>query len=177
MAKGKGWIKVDRSLVDHWLWEQKPYSYGQAWIDLLLMANYDEGKTFHDGNVKIVNRGEIICTFEYLAKRLGWDRKKVRKYINALLADKMVTVKSTTHGTTITLVNYGKYQVGGTTKKTTEGTNDGQPLPQPLPTQKENKEINKYIYIKGNQKNKFCDFIPQSYDFDEIEAVLGDKEK
>ena len=31
-----GWIKVSRAIQEHWVWDEKPFSKGQAWIDLLL---------------------------------------------------------------------------------------------------------------------------------------------
>ena len=30
-----GWVKVHENLNDHWLWEDRPFAKGQAWIDLL----------------------------------------------------------------------------------------------------------------------------------------------
>ena len=39
-----GWIKLDRQICDHWLWKDQPFSYGQAWVDLLLNANHKPAK-------------------------------------------------------------------------------------------------------------------------------------
>ena len=39
--------------------------------------------------------------------------------------EKMVTTKRTPKGTTVTIVNYEKYQVDGTTESATKGTTDG----------------------------------------------------
>ena len=40
----EGWVKTYRSLTDHWVWQDKPFSKGQAWMDLLLMVNHCEKK-------------------------------------------------------------------------------------------------------------------------------------
>jgi len=45
-GEGKGWISVYRSIQGHWLWEDRPFARGQAWIDLLLQANYKDKNIF-----------------------------------------------------------------------------------------------------------------------------------
>lgn len=115
-----GWVIIDRQLFDHYLWEDKPFSKGQAWIDLIGLANYEDGKTPYRGQVVTCKRGEVNRSMSFLAKRWGWSRKKVKAFIELLESDKMVTTKVTTHRTTITLVNYEKFQHSGTTKVTTK---------------------------------------------------------
>lgn len=105
-----GFFKVDRQIFDHWLWEDKPFSKGQAWIDLIGLANYEDGKTPYQGKVITCKRGTIYRSISYLAERWGWSRDKTRSFLNLLESDGMVTIKATTHQTTITLVNYGKFQ-------------------------------------------------------------------
>ena len=39
-----GWIKTYRSILKHWIWEEKPFSKGQAWIDMLLLASHVNSK-------------------------------------------------------------------------------------------------------------------------------------
>ena len=36
-----GWIRLSRNLLDCWLWQEKPFSKAQAWVDILLLANYE----------------------------------------------------------------------------------------------------------------------------------------
>ena len=43
----KGYIKIHRKIRDSWLWEEdekEKFSYTQAWIDLLIEANYIKKK-------------------------------------------------------------------------------------------------------------------------------------
>ena len=35
-----GWICLGRQIMDSWLWEDKPFAFGQAWTDMLLSANH-----------------------------------------------------------------------------------------------------------------------------------------
>jgi hypothetical protein len=36
---GKGFVSIHREIMDHWIWQDKPVSKGQAWVDLILLAN------------------------------------------------------------------------------------------------------------------------------------------
>jgi hypothetical protein len=49
-----GWIKLHRKITDHWLWEDKPFARGQAMIDLLILAGYNNQPKYVDGNLEIV---------------------------------------------------------------------------------------------------------------------------
>ncbi|EAC3914326.1 DNA replication protein DnaD, partial [Listeria monocytogenes] len=35
-----GWIKIYRSLQEHWIWENEKYL--KWWLDLLLLANHQD---------------------------------------------------------------------------------------------------------------------------------------
>ena len=127
-----GWIKLSRGLEDHWLWNDKPFSKGQAWIDLLFLANHKDEKFVFRGKLITGKRGCVYRSISFLSERWGWDRKKTVTFLKLLESDGMVTTDSTTHGTTVTIVNYGKYQNLGSTDGTTDGTSNGQPMGQPM---------------------------------------------
>lgn len=76
----KGWIKLHRKLEQNFLWEEKPFSKAQAWIDLLLIANHDDGKVYRSQR--------------WLAKRWGWSHTKVRRFLNRLEEERMIKVHS-----------------------------------------------------------------------------------
>ena len=114
-----GFIKIDRQLFEHWIWNDKPFSKGQAWIDLIGLANYKDGKTPYKGEVVTCERGTVNRSITYLAKRWGWSRDKTRKFLTLLESDSMIRLKATTNHTTISLLNYGKFQDLPTTNHTT----------------------------------------------------------
>lgn len=115
----KGWISLHRNLLDHWLWKEKPFSKAAAWIDLLLSANHEDKKLLFDGNLITVKRGQQITSLRKLGERWGWDKRTARKFLSMLENDGMVRVECTSRCTTITIINYGKYQDRGTSKRTT----------------------------------------------------------
>lgn len=105
-----GYIQIDRSISNNWIWQKKPYSYGQAWIDLLLLANYKENKRIKNNQIIISNRGEINLSILYLSNKWGWDRKKTTRFLELLEKDNMVELNKTKSGTTIKITNYNVYQ-------------------------------------------------------------------
>jgi DNA replication protein DnaD len=114
MAK-QGWISVHRQLQDHWLWQDKPYTKGQAWIDLLLSASHCDSKVMFDCGVIEVKKGSFITSISKLERRWGWSNRKVTKFLDMLQADRMIERKSTKRYTTITIENYTFYQNDGRT--------------------------------------------------------------
>ncbi len=119
------YFKVDRSIQNHWLWEDKPFSKGQAWIDLLLLATHTDNKIMHRGKLVNRKRGEVHISTYFLAERWGWSRNRIYRFFETLEYEKMITTNGTTDGTIITIENYSIYQSPYTTNGTTDGTTDG----------------------------------------------------
>lgn len=107
----RGWIRLDRKILQNWLWKDKPFSRGQAWVDLLLVVNHEPKKVPFDGGVIEVQKGEMITSIRKLADRWGWSVGKVGRFLNVLEDEKMLTKKRNANGTVISLVNYGLYQI------------------------------------------------------------------
>lgn len=127
MARGKGsYIKLDRGICDNWVWESKPFSPGQAWVDLLLMAAWKTEPRNWKGTFITQHRGEVFTSIVALADRWGWNRKKVRRFLAILESDGMCTLNSLPKGTLVTIENYAKYQGRGTADGTASGTAEGQ---------------------------------------------------
>lgn len=137
-------ILLARTIQQNFLWSDKPFSMGQAWIDLLLLAEWGDKDIVSKGEIVHLKRGQVGRSILWLADRWGWSRKRVTHFLKILEMQKMATTDSTTKGTTITIENYNKYQFDGTTEDTTEVT----PEEQQKNTSKEIKEI------KENNKEK-----------------------
>lgn len=116
-GEGKGWISLYRALEDSWLWEDKPFARGQAWIDLLLQANHKDRKTFSKGELVNIKRGSFLTSDQALADRWGWSRKKVRTFLDVLVEEQMVELERSPKGTSLSIVKWDLYQRGGTTEE------------------------------------------------------------
>jgi len=104
-----GWIKLYRQICDNeFLWEDKPFSRGQAWIDLVLTAQRDE--SFFYRQKITVERGQQIIVYNELAERWGWNKTRAYRFIISLQELKMVTLKKCRCGTLLTIENYSFFQ-------------------------------------------------------------------
>lgn len=117
--KDYNWVKVNRTVQSHWVWMDKPFSRGQAWIDLILLAQHQDS-TFTDrrGNLIDGKRGCVYRSERFLAERWGWSRKKLANYLLRLEQDNMIEVdkKRASERTTIFIVNYDTFQGRGASK-------------------------------------------------------------
>ena len=106
----QGWIKIHRDLLDNELWSDKPFTKGQAWVDLLLLANHKDKNVLIGSHTEMVERGSFITSELKLMERWGWGRKKVKLFLNFLESQKMIERNANNKRTAITIVNYGFYQ-------------------------------------------------------------------
>ncbi len=146
-----GWIRIDRKIQSNWTWSDKPYAYGQAWIDLLLLAAYEDTKTVVNGTVVEVKRGQFFTSTRFLAERWGWSNGKVLRFFRNAERNAMLHTDSTINGTLVTIENYGLYQG----ERNTDGTQIDTLTDTPTDTRterrrnadgtKNNKETNKQV--------------------------------
>lgn len=144
-------FKVYRSLLDDPLWLSEPFTYGQAWVDLIGLANFADKDKFYRGQYQRVKRGQVVTSQQALAERWNWGRRKVSTFLRNLESAKMCTVTVTPYGTTITIEKYAFYQDARTAKSTTDGTAkstiDAQRTHNGRTHNKKDKEGKEEIYI------------------------------
>ena len=147
-----GWIKIHRKMLDCWIWQEKPFDKGRAWVDLILLAMHHDKKMLIDNEVVVINRGSFMTSAIKLADRWGWSRNKVLRFINVLETEQMVNTKRTPKGTLVTIVKYEDFQCGDTTDDTTLETTDGTPNETADETQNKNiKNDNNICSSKTNE--------------------------
>ena len=124
----EGYVKIYRSSLDNKAYYAEPFTRWQAWVDLLLLANYKDNIVYVRGIPVEVKRGQVLGGEEFLAKRWKWSRGKVKRFCSHLeskTVQQIVQQKSNVI-TVITIVNYELYQDNGTTDSTANSTTDGQ---------------------------------------------------
>ena len=105
-----GWIKLHRDIQDHWLWEDEPFSRGQAFIDLLMEVNHEDKKVLFNGELIEIKRGSKITSLRKLGERWKWSVCKVKKFLEQLKKDGIITYKSDNKKTLVSIENYSVYQ-------------------------------------------------------------------
>lgn len=111
MNTGLGWIKLHRQILSDPLYLNGEFSFGQAWIDLNLLANHEEKEFMTDRGILVkCGRGEVAWSQKNLAKRWGWSENKVRRYIRMLKAIGRVNAQTNNATTVISITCYNEEQ-------------------------------------------------------------------
>lgn len=105
-----GFIKVYRSILDNILWDKKKKSMFEAWIYILLKANWQDAKVNVGFEIVQIKRGEFLTSQDQLSKIFRWDRSTVRKFLYMIQRDNMCVLHTTKKYTKITVCNYESYQ-------------------------------------------------------------------
>lgn len=118
----RGYIKLYRQIAENAIWLIKPFSEGQAWVDLLCISTFDKGfiKT-KNGQIIELTAGDCGYSQLSLSERWGWSRGKVKRFILLLEKQKMIQQKMYGKYSVINILNYEKYQ-NRTTNDTTNNT-------------------------------------------------------
>ena len=85
-----GWVRLHRKLAESDLWKAEPFTRGQAWVDLIMLANHKPNYYIKRGIKVMVNRGELGWASETLAIRWRWSRGKVLRYLNWLETEQQI---------------------------------------------------------------------------------------
>ncbi|HGZ8482300.1 TPA: DnaD domain protein [Staphylococcus aureus] len=91
-----GWISIDRSIQNHWLFKEKrTFSKFEAWIYLLMEANHSKAKVPIGNQIVTVERGQRLTSILTLSDLFNWSRFKVKTFLDLLESDGMLEVKPT----------------------------------------------------------------------------------
>ena len=126
----QGWIKIHRQLLE-WEWYDD-INVKVLFFHLLLKANHKPKK--YKG--KLIEVGQHVTGLEVLCKETGLSIQKIRTAISKLKSTNEITIKTSSKGTVIQIVNYTKYQI-----VTNELTNQQQTSNKPATTNKNDKNV------------------------------------
>ncbi|EKZ4356921.1 DnaD domain-containing protein [Listeria monocytogenes] len=147
-----GWIKIYRSLQEHWIWENEKYL--KWWLDLLLLANHQDRDILINGELITIKRGQKHTSELWLSNRWNADRKQVRKFLELLKKNDMITItKSRQKGTTYEISNYNDFQGISEEIRTTKGTTIDTTKEHQMVQRKGHKQELKNLRIKELKKD------------------------
>lgn len=85
----RGWFPVRRGILDDPHWLERPFTKGQAKLDLAILAEYEDIEITAKGGKKIaLHRGQLFTSYRWLADRWGWHRSTVRRFLDLLAKNK-----------------------------------------------------------------------------------------
>ena len=106
----EGWILLHRKLIDNGIWTSEPFTRGQAWVDLLMIASHAKSVFYIRGNKVEVNIGEVAWSEEKLSSRWRWSRTKLRGFLKHLKNEQQIIQHNNNIINIIAIVNYKQYQ-------------------------------------------------------------------
>ncbi len=163
----EGWIKLHRAIRKNWIWEDAQKL--KWWLDILLQANHQERKILIGNELILVERGSFHTSTIKLSERWKVDRKTVKRFLELLQNDNMISLKTSKKGTTIKVSNYKDFQAISDDKKdnvednkvpthaptvgTTEGTTPSPDKSQISPNKRDTNKNDKELY-KNEEEGK-----------------------
>lgn len=106
----EGWVSIHRTLAGSDLWLSEPFTRGQAWVDLIMLANHEEGFIRVRGIKIVLNRGQIGWSEVRLSERWKWSRSKTRHFLKELENVQQIEQQKGNVSLIISVVNYESYQ-------------------------------------------------------------------
>jgi hypothetical protein len=135
-----GFIKVSRKMFRHeWWLETREFSYFEAWLDILQMAEWRTRSMVATqfGEIALA-RGEILASRRSLAARWHWGEKRTRVFLDGA---QQRAQRETQAGTVYLVVKYDEYQGEGPAEGPLEGPAKG-PAKGPRKEEEHNKNNN-----------------------------------
>lgn len=161
----EGWIKLHRSIRKNWIWEDAQKL--KWWLDILLQANHKDNKILLGNELLNVERGSFHTSEIKLSNRWNVDRKTVRRFLELLQKDNMISIEKSKKGTTIKISNYNDFQDFLTDEKDnardnkvpTQGTTGGTDKSHISPNKGDTNNNDKELY-KNDKEGKEGEEVP-----------------
>lgn len=119
-----GWIKLHRSLMDHWIWGEPEAVV--FWLSLLMDANHTTVKKLFNGALVEIQRGQLLFGLESFEKKTGVSIRKMRRYLSMMEKECMIDRQKRNKYSLITIANYEKHQTTDSQTATERQANDNQ---------------------------------------------------
>ena len=110
--KSNGWICITRGITEHETFDKDRVNKFQAWVEMLLLANWCDVEIMRGGKKEICPRGSFPTTVRALQRRWKWSLGRITRFLKWCERSKMIKVERGTERSCsiITIVNYSKYQ-------------------------------------------------------------------
>lgn len=173
----EGWIKLFRKIRSNILWQDKPFTKGQAFVDMLLRANHKDNEVLYEWKKVTISCGSFIASERDLARDWGWSRSRVTRYLRLLRDEGMIVSKPNPKANQITICNYKIYQQSTNQRKGHKRTS-AEPEVNLNKNDKNVKNDKKYIYgefenvkLTKEEHQKLLDRFKESGTNERIEAL------
>lgn len=117
-----GWIKLYNQTLDSDFWaDPDPFSLRDAFIHVLIAANWRDGVTRRNGHRVVIHRGQWLTSIRKLMDTFRWSKNRVYRWLKVMKDYGMIESENLGFGTLLTVVNYDRFQIS----QDTDGHRDG----------------------------------------------------
>jgi hypothetical protein len=107
----KNFLFLNRNLLNNPMWLSQKFTRGQAWVDILMMTNYQSHAEFDVRGIEItLKQGEFSRAEDKLAARWKWHRTTVERFFSALKVRHQIELVRTKPQKVYRILNWEKYQ-------------------------------------------------------------------
>lgn len=147
----EGWIKLHRKTLN-WEWYDDTNTF-RLFLHLLLKANH-KARNYRG---TMIQEGQLVTGQDVLAKELKMTRRQIRTSLNKLKMTNEVTIKTSSKGSLIQIVNWKKHQL--MSKEVSEGspTDDQQVTTNKNVKKEKKKNIDKRIKDFGESLQPYLE--------------------
>jgi hypothetical protein len=136
MMTGRGTLNIARALVDHPTLQGYPFEPRSAWLSLLSDAAWAAREKIVDRRSVSLGVGELAASSRFLAERWQWTESRVRRFLQRLQRDGMISIRVDRTGTAdqgITVIKIANFETWQSvrTRRTTDAPSDA-PSDAPL---------------------------------------------
>ena len=164
-AIDEGWIKLHRKSIYSQVFQND--GLWKVWTWCLMKANHEDNwvpiKTGRGMAEVFVKRGQFIFGRKTAAKALKMKPRTVHKRMLKLENMRNCALRSDTHYTVVTILNYGLYQGSGKAEGTTQGTGKGQPRDTNKNYKNEKNNIGRSSKDSDPRVKEFFDFWAETF--------------
>lgn len=125
----QGFVAIHRQIRDNKLWFSEKFTGGQAWVDLIMLANHKFGCLNIRGNYVEIKRGQIARSKKNLGEDWKWSEKKVNNFLKFLQKEGQIKLVKTPSIVIIEIINYDIYQQKEGQKKDKKNTAEEKKMP------------------------------------------------
>jgi len=155
-----GWISIHRKISSNPIWTAEPFTRGQAWVDLLILANHKPGYIYVRGNKIDIKRGQVGWSIQNLAKRWRWSVGKTNRYLNDLKNETQIDMQKNSISSVITIIKYDEYQKN----ETQTDMQTGSQIDMQIDMQTEHRQLtNNNVNNVNKERAEFFSFFLSDY--------------
>lgn len=110
----QGYVALHRKLMESWVSED-PMALA-LWVRMLLEATHKPRKKIYKGETYNLDKGQFLFGLNKWSEKTGIPREVIRKRIDMLVNDGMITRQKHPHISVITVVKWDSYQQDNTVK-------------------------------------------------------------